>query len=215
MFKYGDLSKSGVVTVNDVTKAKKIFQKDENLTPDSLNILDVNKDSTFSIRDLASVISSYKGKNLSSGTLELRHGSDNTIDLYLDLKDLREFDKIIGIQAYVSGVKLTSKIEDPFVETKEVILSNAIVATNTIKVKGVDGWNKDDLSIIYIELNSKEDQIDTTTEQKIKLCTLGYVALSENTKVKFYYELPYQSMIIGVIDDSIVEFSFPVKNFEF
>ena len=122
--------------------------------------------------------------------------SNDTITLFMNKSILRDESilNIAGIQLYVSGVQLDEKItNDKYVETKNDILQNWIVACNTIN---------NNLSIIYLEMDDDSSQIDVNDDGIIELCILPLSKHTDHPKI--YNTAPFNSIIVELSPDNTV-----------
>ena len=221
MIKVGDFFQQGIVNTEAINQAINVFNGTVSPTEEQKFAIDIDNNGIINTEDINGIINIFQDNTTSQignsfFSLKESQTKNNTMELYMDnslFYTKNSTNKIAGIQLYVSGVQLAKRALDDdssegylTVDEKHSSLENWIVACNTIKKKGVDEWNLEDLSIIYLEMDSDNGQLNTDQQGLEKLCELPYISRSGN--IKMFNSSPYFSKLVDVTDTNVVEHKF-------
>ena len=222
--KYGDSNKDGVTDISDVISVIDVF-KGAHVSEDDKKIIDTNNDGQIDISDVIGVIDIFKNKKtyntngeISNSAVRLKNIDtvNKKVEFFINTDELKENSSIAGLQIYVSGVSFSKRIGETgyeyITEGVHSSLSNWIVATNTIKQKGLNNWSNEDLSIIYLETDTIEHML-STGQGEIKVCDLHYTAINAE-KLRFYSKNDYKSMVVSINNESVKENNVIYNNYE-
>lgn len=187
--------------------------------------------SAIDLSNMKNLISNIDKNNNFFGTVSLRLDKNpdaNKLKLFIDTSlffdddrniadgksvdgKLNETTKIVGLQLYLKGVKLESKIQNNYITEKNDILNNWIVASNTITDSSIDVKNS--ISIIYLECL---DRTEFLPENNTNLYLCDVTFLEKDDNIHFYTDnttLEYVSRVVHIQENSDQTFELKERNF--
>jgi len=212
----GDINNSGSVTTADLSAIKNYikYPSDPNYQLADPRLAYINLDEQISTADLSALKNYIKYPNDPQYTLRGFSPIDvkingSELELVLDVGQFSTMttEKISGMQLYVQGVQLQSKVNDAvWLPSEAGVLTDAngdwIIACNTINAA-------DNLSIVYLERNNDKELTKAIGSDTVILAKFP-IGAGTTARIKTSVTSggkTYTSMVVGVENQTIVEYN--------